>query len=295
MHTLILGCGFSGRSIARALATDGRVGGTRREPTALGSLRERGIEAFALDGTVSGELRAALGTVTHLVSSVAPGRQPPLDDPMLDLLRPLIEAGGLPALAWIGYLSTIGVYGDHGGGWVDEDTPCTSAQPRSIARVEAERAWSALGERAGVPVALFRLSGIYGPGRNAVRDALAGRARVLIKPGQVFNRIHVDDLASAVALAARRNAGGVFNVTDDLPAPSQDVVRHAHDLVGRSAPPAVAFEDAELSPMALSFYAESKRVSNARSKKVLGLQYRYPDYRVGLAALLGRELEDGGD
>ena len=291
MHTLILGCGFSGLSIARALAPDGRVGGTRREPSALAGLRERGIEAFALDGTVTAELRAALGTVTHLVSSVAPARAPPLDDPMLELFRPLIEAGALPALAWIGYLSTIGVYGDHGGRWVDEDTPCTSSQPRSIARVEAERAWSALGGRAGVPIALFRLSGIYGPGRNAVRDALLGRARILIKPGQVFNRIHVDDLATGVALAARRNLGGVFNVTDDLPAPPEDVVRHAHDLVGRPAPPGIAFEEAELSPMARSFYAESKRVSNTRSKEVLGLQYRYPDYRAGLGALLRHELD----
>lgn len=294
MLSVVLGCGYSGLRIARELAADGEVVGTRRDAGGLAELARGGVRGVALDGGVSAELAEVLGRATHLVSSVAPARTPPLDDPMLDVVRPLVEGGALPALEWIGYLSTIGVYGDHGGGLVDEGTPCVSAQPRSIARLEAEAAWRALGERAGVPVAVLRLSGIYGPGRNAVRDALAGRARVLIKAGQVFNRIHVDDLATATALAARARFRGVLNVTDDEPAAPQDVIGHAHALIGRAPPPAVPFDEADISPMARSFYTESKRVANGRSKSVLGLQYRYPDYRSGLASLVTGERVASG-
>ena len=292
MRTLILGCGFSGLHVARELAADGPVSGTRRDATGLAVLAAAGIPGLRLDGAVSDELREALGRTTHLLSSVAPARELPLDEPMLRAIAPLLEAGALPALEWIGYLSTIGVYGDHGGGRVDEDSDCRSVQPRSIARREAELAWLALGERAGVPVAVLRLSGIYGPGRNAVRDALAGRERMIVKPGQVFNRIHVADLARGTALAARARVGGVLNLSDDEPAAPEDVIRHAHALVGRPPPPAVPFEEAELSPMARSFYAENKRVDNARSKAVLGLRYRYPDYRAGLASLVDGERAD---
>ena len=294
MLSVVLGCGFGGVRIARELAARGDVVGTRRERSGLDELAAAGIDGLRLDGAVSDELGAVLARTTHLISSVAPARTPPLDDPMLGVVAPLVADGALPALRWIGYLSTIGVYGDHGGGWVDEDTPCTSAQPRSIVRREAELAWRSLGEDAGVPVATLRLSGIYGPGRNAVRDALAGRARMLIKAGQVFNRIHVDDLARAAALAADRRFDGVLNVTDDEPAAPEDVIRHAHALVDRPPPPAVAFEEADVSPMARSFYAESKRVANARSKRALGLAYRYPDYRAGLASVLEHELAARG-
>ena len=297
--SLILGCGYSGLRIARELAADGEVVGTRRGADGLAELAAHGVAGLAFDADAGAGTRAdapmpdaladVLARTVQLVSSVAPAREPPLDDPTLRAVTGWIERGLLPRLAWIGYLSTIGVYGDHGGARVDEDTPCTSAQPRSIARREAETAWAALGERAGVPVATLRLSGIYGPGRNAVRDALAGRARMLIKPGQVFNRIHVDDLARAVALAARARFDGTLNVTDDEPAPPQDVIRLAHALAGREPPPAVAFADADLSPMARSFWAESKRVDNARSKAALGLAYRYPDYRAGLDALAPAE------
>ena len=295
---LILGCGYAGARIATELAAGGtEVVGTRRGADGLAELEALGVRGLAFGGGAaapSDALASALARTTHLVSSVAPVREPPLDDPMLDAVGAWLERGLLPRLEWIGYLSTIGVYGDHGGAWVDEDAPCTSAQPRSIARREAELAWAALGERAGAPgagppVATLRLSGIYGPGRNAVRDALAGRARMLIKPGQVFNRIHVDDLARATALAARVRFGGTLNVTDDEPAPPQDVIRHAHALAGREPPPAVDFETADVSPMARSFYAESKRVANARSKRALGLVYRFPDYRAGLASLVDGE------
>ena len=290
---LILGCGYAGARIATELAAGGTdVVGTRRGADGLAELAALGVRGLAFEGGATAPSDALAGTLartTHLVSSVAPAREPPLDDPVLDAVGAWLEAGLLPRLEWIGYLSTIGVYGDHGGAWVDEGAPCTSAQPRSIARREAELAWAATGERARLPVATLRLSGIYGPGRNAVRDALAGRARMLIKPGQVFNRIHVDDLARATALAARARFGGVLNVTDDEPAPPQDVIRHAHALVGRAPPPAVDFETADVSPMARSFYAESKRVANARSKRALALVYRFPDYRTGLASLVDRE------
>jgi len=289
----ILGCGFSGLAIAHACRAAGAdVLGTRRSAAGLATLSARGVAALPLDGPPDAALVARLGITTHLICSVAPARQPPLDDPMLALCRGLAAAGRLPSLRWIGYLSTIGVYGDHGGARVDEDTPCTSEQPRSIVRREAELGWTELGAGIGCSVALLRLSGIYGPGRNAVRDALAGRARMLIKPGQVFNRIHVQDLACAAVLAAEQCIDGVLNITDDEPAPPQDVIRYAHRLIGRDPPPAVDVDTAEISPMARSFYRENKRVDNARSRRRLGLRYAYPDYRTGLAALLDGELAD---
>ena len=305
MTVLILGCGFSGLAIARAFAdgvgsaggesAEREVFGTRRGADGVAELAARGVPGFAWaggDDPVPNALSRVLARTTHLISSVAPARQPPLHDPTLDAIRREWRAGALRKLEWIGYLSTIGVYGDRAGASVDEDSACTSAQPRSVARREAELAWQALGAEAGVPVSVLRLSGIYGPGRNAVRDALDGRGRILIKGGQVFNRIHVDDLATATVLAATRAHDGVLNVSDDAPAAPQDVVRYAHALVGRAPPPAIDFETAEISAMARSFYGENKRVDNALSKRVLGLQYRYPDYRAGLDALLAIERGD---
>lgn len=295
---LILGCGYSGMRIARALTDRGHeVVGTRRGADGLAELEAagiRGLECAATGrddghGAVTDALRDALARTTHLVSSVAPARGLPLQDPVLDAIGPVTSGGGAPGLEWIGYLSTIGVYGNRDGGRVDEASECASVQPRSVARRAAELAWQDLGARAGVPVAVLRLSGIYGPGRNAVRDALAGRARMLIKPGQVFNRIHVDDIGTATALAAECRFEGVLNVSDDEPAPPQDVIRHAHALVDRAAPPAIDFADADVSPMARSFYAENKRVDNALSKRALGLRYAYPDYRAGLAGLVDGE------
>ena len=293
MHTLILGAGFSGQHIAAEAAEFGSVCGTRRSVEGLDELRELGIAGCLVDGTASAALLEELSQVTHLVVSVAPARDLPLQDPMLELLQPLVNVSPnvsplsradapLRSLRWIGYLSTIGVYGDHEGQWVDEDTPCTSTQTRSLARREAELAWQALGRKLRVPVSVLRLSGIYGPGRNAVKDAVAGRARMLIKPGQVFNRIHVQDLATATMLAAREEFDGLLNITDDEPAPPQDVIRYAHQLVGKSDPEAVDFATADITPMARSFYSENKRVRNDRSKALLHMCYRFPTYRQGL-------------
>lgn len=292
MHTVILGAGFSGQSIATEAAVLGSVCGTRRSAAGLDELQARGIAGCLADGAVSASLSEQLSRVTHLVVSVAPARDLPLQDPMLELLKPLVS--GLPqtgaavplgSLKWIGYLSTIGVYGDHEGQWVDEDTPCTSTQVRSLARRQAELAWQSLGRRLGVPVSVLRLSGIYGPGRNAVKDAIAGRARMLIKPGQVFNRIHVQDLATATMSAARLGVDGILNITDDEPAPPQDVIRYAHRLAGKPDPQAYDFATADISPMARSFYSENKRVRNDRSKALLHMNYRFPTYRQGLDAI----------
>lgn len=298
MHTLILGCGYSGLHIGRTLleqvdeasvgASTGsarRVSGTRRAASSLDELEQHGIEGVVLDGHAAPSLHERFASVTHLVSSVAPLRDGLREDPMLALVEPLIRGGAFPELRWIAYLSTIGVYGDKRGSWIDEDAPCRSLQPRSIARLAAERGWQQLGRDARLPVVILRLSGIYGPGKNALLDATAGRSRMLIKPGQVFNRIHVVDLARATVAAASREHDGVLNITDDLPAPPQDVVRFAHGLIGRRPPPALAFDAADISPMARSFYSENKRVCNRRSKDILDLHYRYPNYRAGLVSL----------
>ncbi|MEL6265400.1 MAG: NAD-dependent epimerase/dehydratase family protein, partial [Pseudomonadota bacterium] len=186
-------------------------------------------------------------------------------------------------------LSTVGVYGDRQGGWVDEDSPCRPSTARGRARLAAEEAWQALAIRAGFPLHIFRLAGIYGPGRGPFSKVRAGTARRIIKPGQVFSRIHVEDIATVLAASIARPAPGtVYNVCDDEAAPPEDVLEHAAGLLGLPPPPAVAWEEAEMSPMARSFYAESKRCSNARLAG-LGVTLAYPTYREGLAALLAEE------
>lgn len=284
----ILGCGFTGQAIARHCLAEGAtrdVIGTRRNEDGVAGLVAQGIPALLLDGPPSQDVISRLEQTTHLISSVAPARAEPLQDPMLDLARSLAGAGRLPRLRWIGYLSTIGVYGDHQGEWIDEDTPCTSGQLRSMMRMQAEQRWQELAEQIGANASVLRLSGIYGPGRNALEDVRAGRARRVVKRNHVFNRIHVDDIARFARQLIERNLGGVFNVTDDEPAPSADVVAHACDLLGCPAPVPIAFEDVEMSPMALSFWAECKRVDNRRGKQLLDFTYRYPSFREGLEAL----------
>jgi len=234
-------------------------------------------------------LAPQLAQVTHLVVCAGPARTAPLDD---SVLRFFSQPMRLPQLQWLGYLSTIGVYGNHDGGWVDETTSCTSTQMRSIMRREAEIAWQQQALSWQVPISILRLSGIYGPGRNAIIDALAGRARMLIKKDQVFNRIHVDDLAAATVKAASLAHHGVLNITDDLPAAPQDIIRYAHELVGKPAPESVDFDTADISDMARSFYNENKRVKNALSKRVLSFDYQYPTYREGLQSLFASTAVD---
>ena len=196
-------------------------------------------------------------------------------------------AGQIP---WLGYLSTTGVYGDRQGGWVDEESDLTPATKRGNLRLKAERQWF---EAKALPVHVFRLAGIYGPGRNPLSRVMKGTARRVVKPGQVFSRIHVDDIAQVLrASIARPNPGTAYNVCDDLAAPPQDVIAHAAELLGRPVPPDIPFEEAEMSAMGQSFYAESKRVRNDRIKQELGVVLLYPDYEAGLAALMEQEFGD---
>ncbi|MFT6302849.1 MAG: nucleoside-diphosphate-sugar epimerase [Granulosicoccus sp.] len=284
MHTLILGAGYSGLRIALAARKYGSVCGTRRALSGVNELESLGVLGCQLEGVVTEQFLAELARATHLLICVAPRRETPFHDPMLSLLQHLTHKY-LPALQWIGYLSTIGVYGNHEGRWVDEQTPCSSIQQRSLIRTEAEKQWQQFGKSRNLPVSVFRLSGIYGPGRNAVEDAITGRARILIKPHQVFNRIHVEDLAAAVLKAANIAYDGILNITDDVPAPPQDVIRYAHSLVGKPAPVAQNFATATISDMARSFYSENKRVLNTASKHALKLEYQYPNYRLALNEL----------
>jgi nucleoside-diphosphate-sugar epimerase len=196
------------------------------------------------------------------------------------------EIARLSTLAWIGYLSTVGVYGNAAGAIVDETAELHPNNERTRARVVAESGWLALGETTGRPVQVFRLAGIYGPGRSALDKLRAGTARRIVKPGQVFNRIHVEDIASVLeASIARPRAGAIYNVADDEPAPPEDVIAYGAELLGIEPPPEIPFEDADLTPMARSFYGDSRRISNARIKSELGVTLAYPNYREGLRAL----------
>lgn len=282
MSLTIFGCGYSGRAIAEACKSEfTTIAGTTRSPEKAAALKSAGIEAFLFAGeTPEGPLRDRLSTTTHLVQSIAPGAS---GDPLLALGADTLLTL-MPRLEWIGYLSTVGVYGDHDGAWVDESTLCRPVSRRSVERVEAENGWADVAARTGLPVAILRLSGIYGPGRNAFVNLTEGTAKRIVKKDQVFNRIRVEDIGSATLLLARQALGGIFNVTDDEPAPPQDVVSYAAALAGIEPPPEIDFETAELSPMARSFYGENKRVSN-RKIRDLGFRFAFPDYRVSLDAL----------
>ena len=226
------------------------------------------------------DLIAAMRNVTHLVQSIAPGKD---GDPLLALLGSDLKKR-LPNLKWVAYLSTVGVYGDHHGAWVDETTPCRPVSARSVERVAAEAAWTEAAQKADVPLSILRLSGIYGPGRNTFMNFEKGTARRLVKKDQVFNRIRVEDIGTALAFLTQKNERGIFNVTDDEPCPPQDVVSFAADLMGVVPPAEQDFETADLTPMARSFYGENKRVSNAKIRE-LGFDFRFPEYRQSLKQL----------
>lgn len=269
----IFGAGYSGRAFARANKGAATIFGTTRSPEKFETLRQAGIAPLQFDGAMTGEIGDALGKATHLLISVAPEEA---GDPVLNAARKTIAQ--MPALEWIGYLSTVGVYGNYDGAWVDETAECRPVSKRSVMRVAAEQDWLQLGTDIGWPVAILRLSGIYGPGRNALVNLENGTARRLVKPDQVFNRIHCDDIAGALWQLIEGNTGGIFNATDDLPAPPQDVVAYAASLMGIEPPPEIPFDAAQLSPMARSFYGENKRVANA-AIKAAGYSLRFPEYR----------------
>lgn len=227
-------------------------------------------------------ITAQLDQATHLLISAGPTND---GDPALNALRDEIAARR-DQFEWVGYLSTTGVYGDHKGGWVDETTPLSPSTKRGQMRVAAEAGWQSL----GLPLHIFRLAGIYGPGRGPFAKVRNGTARRIIKDGQVFSRIHVDDITQVLAASiVQPSPGAIYNLCDDEPAPPQDVIAYAAELLGLPIPPAVVFEDADMTQMARSFYAESKKVRNDRIKDELGVKLIYPDYRAGLQALLAAD------
>ena len=280
MTLLIFGYGYTAKALVALMRPlPGAVTATTRSPEKAARLATEGLTARVFPGT---DLSEALGQARRVLISAGPdaGR-----DPVLAKLRDAFARA--THLDWVGYLSTTGVYGDHGGGWVTEDTPLTPATERGRARVAAEAEWQALWRDHGLPLHIFRLAGIYGPGRGPFAKVRNGTARRIIKPGQVFSRIHVEDIAQVLrASMDQPQPGAIYNVCDDLAAPPQDVIAHAAELLGLPVPPDTPIDQADMSPMARSFYAESKRVDNSRIKRELGVNLRYPDYHAGLAALL---------
>jgi nucleoside-diphosphate-sugar epimerase len=283
------GLGYTAQALARELAAEGwEIAGTTRDPEKRVRLAAAGFEVHLFDRERPlADPAAALAGTTHLVTSIAPDEA---GDPVL--AHHLADLRQRASLQWAGYLGTTGVYGDRGD-WVDEADPVAPSMPRTRRRVAAEGHWLA----SGLPVHLFRLAGIYGPGRgrNALAAVRAGTARRIVKPGQVFGRVHVHDIGQVLrASIARPNPGAIYNVVDDEPAPPQDVIAFACALLGVEPPPEVPFEEADLSPMARSFYADNRRVCNERIKRELGVVLRYPTYREGLGALLAEETQSAG-
>ncbi len=278
------GLGYCALHLAAALQADGwRVAGTCRGPDKAAALAARGIEAHPFDdGRPLADPAAALAGTTHLLVSVPPGEA---GDVVLARHEDAIAA--IESVDWIGYLSTTGVYGDRRGDWVDENSELTPTSERGLRRAAAEDAWLDVWHRYGLAVQVFRLAGIYGPGRSAIDSLRAGTAKRVVKPGQVFSRIHVDDIVAVLrASMARPNPGAVYNVCDDAPASPAEVIEYAAGLIGMAPPPAQPLDQAALSPMARSFYADSKRVRNDRIKSELGVALSHPDYRSGLVACL---------
>jgi len=266
------GFGYSARALARQI--DRPVAGTTRDGR---------DDTIMFDGTAqnSGRITRALAEASHVLLAIPPDAH---GDAVLRCFGPLLAR--LPALTWLGYLSTTGVYGDHGGGRVDEDSPPAPLTERGRRRLAAEQAWRGFADAAGAPLHIFRLPGIYGPGRSLLEAVQAGTARNIVKPGHVFSRIHVDDLATALAASmAHPQPGALYNICDDEPAPRHEVLAFACGLLGVPTPPEITLEEAGLDVMAASFYGESKQVSSARIKTGLALTWRYPSYREGLRAI----------
>ncbi len=274
---LSIGHGYCARALAARLLPQGwRIIGTTRSADNAFAMTADGIEPLIWPGN-----DLPLANVSHILTSVAPGEG---DDPVLAEAEEVLKRS--KHLKWVGYLSTTGVYGDHGGRWVDETTPPAPTTERGMVRARAEAQWQAL----ALPLHIFRLAGIYGPGRGPLEKVRRGTARRIIKKGQIFSRAHVDDIAQVLEASINApNAPAIYNVCDDDPAPPEDVIAFAANLLGLPMPPAIPFEDADLSPMARSFYAESKRVRNDRIKTELGVVLKYPDYKNGLRALFMRD------
>jgi nucleoside-diphosphate-sugar epimerase len=277
-HMLFFGFGYSAQALARHLSRDEwMITGTSRSPEGADAIRAQGY-----NGLVFSDMKTIPVGTTHVVISVPPDAD---GDAVLRTFEQQLQH--LASLQWLAYLSTTGVYGDHGGAWVDENTPLAPNTERGHRRLAAEQAWIALFVQHQVPVHIFRLSGIYGPGRNALESMKGGTAKRVIREGQVFSRIHVEDIAGILAASIRKpNPGRAYNVADDEPCPPQDVITHAALLLNMAPPPEIPFEHAQLSPMAKSFFMDSKSVSNTRVKHELEYVFQFPDYRAGLKSLL---------
>lgn len=275
---LSFGHGYTATALSRRLSPQGwRIIGTTRNVEQLSEIEAVGATALVWPGT-----KPDLDGVTHMLISTAPDE---MGDPVLAALEEEVAARA-QQFEWVGYLSTTAVYGDHQGAWVDEATPATPTARRGRWRVAAEQQWAGV---KGLPLHIFRLAGIYGPARGPFSKLRRGGLRRIIKKDQVFSRIHVDDIAQVLAASmARPNPGAIYNVCDDEPVPPQDVIGYAAELQGLPLPPAVPFEEAEMTPMARSFYMENKRVRNDRIKDELGVRLLYPNYRIGLEALVDR-------
>ena len=281
MNLVIFGLGYSALYFAQTHGASHALTATVTTPEKAEALTKEGREVLVFSGQQrDSHLAARIADADALIVSIPPGED---GDPTLAAFGDDIARA--QKLRSIVYLSTIGVYGDHHGAWVDENAACHPSNPRSIQRLLAEKAWREFGVRSSKAVHILRLAGIYGPGQNALVNLRNGTARRIIKPGQVFNRIHVEDIARAIAACLAYDGGGVWNVADDEPAPGEDVVTFAAQLLGIAPPPAIAFEVAQMSPMARSFYSETKRASNAALKRELGVALAYPTYREALRAL----------
>jgi nucleoside-diphosphate-sugar epimerase len=288
MSTLLcFGLGYAAEQFIKAFGDDfARIIGTVRGAERAAALNARfagRVQVLAFDGVApTPALESAVGAADAALISIP---QTEKGDPVLAAFGEALTRA--PRLRSIVYLSTVGVYGDYGGAWVDEDTPPRPAAARGFDRLNAERGWRALAGRLGAAIAVLRLAGIYGPGRNALVQIMRGEARRIVKPGQVFNRIHVADIAQAIDAALKRSASGIFNVADDEPSPPGDPVVFAAQLLGREPPPEIAFAEAapSLSPLALSFWHDCRRVRNDKLKRELGVSLLYPTYREGLRAL----------
>ncbi|MDA9230839.1 SDR family oxidoreductase [Alphaproteobacteria bacterium] len=282
-HMMFFGFGFCAAALAPSLKAQGwRLSATCRTPEKAAQLAAQNIEALIWPDEAAAFSVADLDGVTHGLISAPPEAA---GDPVLAKAGAALAARA-SALQWLGYLSTTGVYGDHGGAWIDEDTPPGRVGERGQKRVDAEAQWAQFGAQYELPIMYFRLAGIYGPGRNQLTSVANHTARRIDKPGQVFSRIHVQDIATILAASIDQpNPGRAYNLCDDEPAPPQDVVAFAAELLGHEPPPLLPFETVSLSPMARSFYGDNKRTSNQRVKDELGVSLRYPNYRDGLTAL----------
>jgi nucleoside-diphosphate-sugar epimerase len=285
MGVFFFGMGYSSRATARALHElrdpDIPIAGTTRSAEGAEALADTDYRMHVFDGEVPGNtLSEDLRAATHVILSIPPDER---GDPALLHHRADLDAA--QNLQWIGYFSTVGVYGDFGGAWVDEDAPTKPVNIRSQQRVAAEQVWRDYAKARGVPLFIERLAGIYGPGRSAFDKLREGTARRIVKPNQVFNRIHVEDIGRITALAALEKLEGTFNLADTEPAPPQDLVTYAAEVMGVAPPPEMPFETASMTPMARSFYSDNKRVSSRRVLEALGTKLIYPTYREGLDAI----------